>query len=108
MAGHLAIIMSYRAAGYSSRHSSRFPMNVCSVGRIIAEKVFTSAAYLLQGKVHFYGIKVVKIYVREVTATYGSHAYFYAPNWKEEYSKRVITGTDGDDGKHGIDGTEGL
>ena len=48
------------------------------------------------------------MYVREITATYGSHAYFYAPNWKEEYSKRVITGTDGDDGKHGIDGTEGL
>ena len=69
--------------------------------------IHVSALPSSQGKVHFYGIEVVKIYVREITATYGSQAYFYAPNWKEEYSRRVITGKNGEDGKKGIDGTKG-
>ena len=69
--------------------------------------IHVSAVLSLQGKVYFYGVKVVKIYVREITATYGSQAYFYAPNWKQEYSRRVITGKDGEDGKKGIDGAKG-
>ena len=69
--------------------------------------IHVSAVLSLQGKIHFYGVKVVKIYVREITATYGSQAYFYSPNWKEEYSRRVITGKNGEDGKKGIDGNKG-
>ena len=64
-------------------------------------------ALSLQGTIYIYGISHIKIYVREIRATYESHVYFSAPNWNQEYKTRIVAGRNGEDGKNGIDGPRG-
>ena len=61
----------------------------------------------LQERIYIYGISHIKIYAREITAKDGSGVYFSAPNWNQEFKRRVVTGMDGEDGEDGIDGPRG-
>ncbi|CAH3148650.1 unnamed protein product [Porites lobata] len=88
------------------QNNVNFDATRSNMGNLVSQLDILADTLYVEGKIHFYGVKVVKIYVREITATYGSQAYFYSPNWKEEYSRRVITGKNGEDGKKGIDGTK--
>ena len=62
---------------------------------------------LSQGRVHIYGIKEIKIYVRSLIAVYESKVFFSAPKWKEGFKTTVEAGMNGEDGKDGIDGPQG-
>ena len=61
---------------------------------------------ILQGRVFFYGIRQIKIFVRELTGAYHSDVYFSAPNWNKQYKRRVVVSMNGEDGKDGINGPQ--
>lgn len=49
----------------------------------------------------------MKMYAREIVASAGSKIDFSAPNWNQVYKRRVVSGSDGEDGNHGTSGPQG-
>ena len=67
---------------------------------------------LLQGVINFYGVKTIKIYVREIIASKGSALVFSMPGWTQNFANAVGyklngEGTDGENGKDGLAGPQG-
>ena len=49
----------------------------------------------------------MKIYAREIVASADSKIDFSAPNWNQVYKRRVVSGSDGENGNHGTSGAQG-
>ena len=62
----------------------------------------------LQGVVILCGIRNVKIYAREIVGFEGSKVDISSPNWNQQYENAVVTGKNGEDGKHGVNGPRGV
>ncbi|KAL9958276.1 hypothetical protein ACROYT_G035272 [Oculina patagonica] len=80
--------------------ATRQTMDLVDQMDILADTVY------IEGNVLLHGIRNVKIYAREIIASPGSRIDFSAPNWNQVYQLRVVTGSDGEDGKHGTSGPQ--
>ena len=49
----------------------------------------------------------MKIYAREIVAGAAGKINFSAPNWNQEFKRRVTTASNGENGENGINGPEG-
>ena len=69
--------------------------------------LFFFFAFYFKGKVDLHGISHLKVYTREIIASFGSVLNVSAPSWNQIYQTRITAGSNGEDGRHGKNGPRG-